>query len=73
MINPFQILAGFGIILISLGILTRKRKNADIFHILGGLSLISYSIHIRDPFFITLQVIFIFVALYDFTKKRKQR
>ncbi|PIN92742.1 hypothetical protein COU54_05780 [Candidatus Pacearchaeota archaeon CG10_big_fil_rev_8_21_14_0_10_31_24] len=72
MLNIFQILAGLGIILISLGILTRKRKNADLLHILGGLSLVSYSINIKDPFFITLQIIFIIVAIYDFSRKRKK-
>lgn len=66
--NIFKIVGALGIILISVGILTKKRKNEDVYYILGGLCLEAYSIYIGDTIFIILQVIFILSAVYDFCK-----
>ncbi|OGF20314.1 hypothetical protein A2Y83_02995 [Candidatus Falkowbacteria bacterium RBG_13_39_14] len=62
----FKFIGAFGIILISLAILSKKRKKQDIFYIAGGLCLEIYSIHIKDIVFIILQLIFILAAVYDF-------
>ena len=64
----FKIIGALGIILISLGILNKKRKKQDIFYILGGLCLEIYSISLKDVIFIVLQIIFTGAAIYDLVK-----
>jgi lipid-A-disaccharide synthase-like uncharacterized protein len=66
----FKLIGALGIILISIGIITKQRKNQDIYYILGGICLEIYSIYINDLIFIILQIIFILSAIYDFTKKK---
>ena len=68
MISIFKIIGGLGILLISIGIINKKRKIQDIFYISGGLCLETYSIYIGDLIFIILQIIFTFAAIYDFVK-----
>jgi hypothetical protein len=68
MIDPFKILGGAGILLISLGIINRDRKRQDTFYIAGGLCLELYSISIKDVIFIILQLIFTATAVYDLEK-----
>ena len=66
----FKLIGALGIILISAGILVRKRKNEDIFYIFGGICLEIYSIFIGDLIFIILEAIFVLTALYDFSKRK---
>ena len=66
----FKIIGALGVVIISVGIL-KKRKPQDIYFIIGGLFLEAYSIYIKDPIFIILQIIFISSASYDFIKARK--
>ena len=68
MIDIFRIIGALGIILISIGIINKKRKSQDIYYILGGLCLEIYSIYIGDLIFIILQIIFTLAAIYDFVK-----
>lgn len=68
MLNPFKIVAIVGVILISVGIIKRKRRTEDIYYILGGLCMFVYSIHVEDLIFIVLQIIFTGTAMYDFYK-----
>ena len=68
MIGLFKIIGALGIILISIGITTKKRKIQDIYFILGGICLEAYSIYIGDLIFIILQIIFTLAAIYDFIK-----
>ena len=60
-----------GLILITIGVLLKKRKTEDKFYIMGGICLVVYSTYIKDMIFITLQIIFILVAIYDYRKKRR--
>ena len=69
MIDFFKIVGALGIILITIGILTKKRKIRDIYFILGGICLLTYSISIKDTIFIILQIIFSLAAAFDFTKQ----
>ncbi len=64
----FKVIGAFGIILISIGIVTKKRNIQDIYYILGGLCLAIYSLYIKDLIFIILQIIFILAAIYDLVK-----
>ncbi len=70
MIDIFKIIGALGIILISIGILNRKRKSQDIYFILGGICLEAYSLYIGDIIFIILQIIFTLSAVYDFARNR---
>ena len=70
--DPFKVIGALGIILISLGIITKKRKHQDLLYILGGLCLEIYSISIKDIIFIVLQIIFILAASYDLMKMKKK-
>jgi len=73
-INIFYSSGIIGLILIILGILIKKkdRKKRDILYIFGGILLAIYSFYIKDTIFITLQVIFILVAIYDLRKQKKR-
>ncbi|MCD4704486.1 hypothetical protein K8R66_00215 [bacterium] len=68
--NIFKIVGALGIVLISIGIIVKKRKNQNIYYILGGLCLEIYSIYIGDLIFIILQIIFILAAIYDSIKMK---
>lgn len=68
----FKIIGACGIILISIGILNKKRKVQNIYFIGGGLFLEIYSIYIQDFIFIILQIIFILTAIYDLVKNHKK-
>ena len=70
--DPFKVIGALGIILISLGIITKRRKHEDLLYILGGLCLEIYSIAIKDIIFIVLQIIFILAASYDLMKMKKK-
>lgn len=64
----FKLIGVLGIILISIGVITKRRNRQDVFYILGGACLEVYSIHINDLIFAVLQIIFILSAVYDFNK-----
>jgi hypothetical protein len=68
MISLFKLIGALGIVLISIGIITKSRKIQDIFYILGGICLEIYSIYLGDVIFIILQIIFTLAAIYDFIK-----
>ena len=72
-INIFYSLGIIGLILIILGILIKKkdRKKRDILYIFGGILLASYSFYIKDTIFITLQIVFVLVVIYDLIKINK--
>jgi len=55
-----------GLLLISYGVLTKKRKFQDLEYIVGGLFLLVYSISIKSYIFILLQIIFILAAAWDY-------
>jgi len=65
----FKILGALGLILITIGTLIKNRKEEHVLFLLGGLSLLVYSISIRDPIFIPLQIIFTIASAYYLIKK----
>jgi len=71
MIDIFKIVGALGLILISIGIISKKRKTQDALYVFGGLSLLIYSIYIGDLIFIILQIVFTLAALYDLVKQKK--
>lgn len=69
--NIYQIAGIAGLLLITAGVLRKKRKEEDVLYIAGGLLLEIYSIYLHDDIFIVLQIVFILSALYDlFTTKK---
>ena len=68
MADIFKFIGAFGIILIAIGIVMKRRKIQDIFYVFGGICLEIYSIYIGDIIFIILQIIFTLTAMYDFIK-----
>ena len=73
MIDAFKIIGALGLILISLGILTKERAKQDLLYIIGGICLEIYSLYLRDYIFITLQIIFILSAAYDLIQIKKAK
>ncbi len=71
MFNIFQIIGALGLLLISAGVLRKKRTFQDELYILGGICLEVYSIYIGDLLFMALQAIFVLAALTDFLKAKK--
>lgn len=59
-----------GLLLISLGVITKKRRFQDLEYILGGLFLLVYSVSIKSYIFIILQIIFIFAAAWDYKNNK---
>ena len=66
----FDIIGALGILFIIIGMVlkSKKRELRDYFYILGGISLLTYSIYLKDLIFIILQAVFIIVAVYDLSK-----
>jgi len=69
----FKIIGAIGLILISTGIITKKRKTQDFLYIIGGICLGIYSFNLNDYIFITLQIIFTIAAIYDLLKIKKAK
>ena len=66
-----EIIGAIGLLLITAGVLTKNRDQQNFFFILGGILLTMYSVYIKDPIFIILQVVFIVAAIYGFLKAKK--
>ncbi len=55
---------------ITIGVLLKKERQADLSYIFGGILLEIYSLSIKDPIFIILQLIFISSAIWEYFKLR---
>lgn len=66
----FKIIGAAGLLLISVGIVTKERKTQDVLYIIGGLCLETYSIYLGDIIFIILQIVFTLAASSDLVKVR---
>jgi len=69
----FEVIGALGLVLISIGIIIKKRKAQDIFYICGGICLETYSIYIGNIIFIILQIIFILAAAFDLIRVQLQK
>ncbi|MGD9276638.1 MAG: hypothetical protein PVJ67_05680 [Candidatus Pacearchaeota archaeon] len=70
-INYFKIIGVIGLLLISIGIITKKRKKQDAYYLAGGICLLIYSSYLRDIIFIIFQSVFTLSAIYDLHKQLK--
>lgn len=64
----FKTLGAIGLLLITWGIFIKKEIKQDWIFALGGMCLLAYSISLRDPIFITLQVVFTLASLFEVYK-----
>lgn len=63
-----------GVLLITWGIYVKKEISQDYVFVAGGLALLAYSLYLRDPIFIPLQIIFTVASLVEIVKlKRKHK
>ena len=60
-----KVFGALGLILITLGIFAKNEIKQDWIFIAGGSGLLIYSIYLKDPIFIPLQIIFILASLYE--------
>ena len=68
-----KIFGAIGLILITTGIFAKKEINQDWIFIAGGSFLLIYSIYLKDPIFIPLQIVFVLASLYEiYTLKFKK-
>ncbi len=67
MLTIFGIL---GLLIISFSIWLKNERRQDILFVIGGVSLLLYSISIGDIIFIILQIVFIVSALIELAKLR---
>ena len=70
--SVYKIIGVLGLVLISIGVITKSEKKQDILFIIGGISLGIYSIYIRDTIFIILQIIFTATAAGELFKLSKK-
>lgn len=68
----FKIIGGAGLLLISYGVITNQEPKQDILFTTGGVGLLIYSIYIKDPVFIPLQIIFIFSSIWEIYKVKNR-
>ena len=69
----FIIFGIIGLLIISFSIWLRNENKQDVLFIIGGISLLIYSISIGDIIFIILQVVFIISALVEILRLSKTR
>lgn len=67
----FKILGAIGLIFITAGIFAKNEIKQDWIFIAGGLFLLAYSIYLKDPVFIPLQIVFVLASLYEIYKLKK--
>lgn len=60
-----RILGIIGLLLTTYAIFIKKEKTQDIYFAVGGVGLLIYSLSLRDPVFILLQIIFIGASLWE--------
>lgn len=66
-----KLFGAVGLIIITTAVFAKSEKKQDWLFILGGLALLVYSISLRDPIFVPLQIIFILASAYElFTLKK---
>ena len=67
-----KIFGAIGLLLITWGIFAKNEIKQDWIFVLGGLGLLVYSIYLKDPIFIPLQIIFVGASLFEIYKLSKK-
>lgn len=66
-----KLLGATGLILVTYGIFAKNERKQDWTFAVGGLGLLVYSISLRDPIFIPLQIVFVGASLYEMKTLKK--
>ena len=66
-------LGAIGLVVIIWGISIKSRKYRNLFFVFGGIGLLIYSIYLKDPIFIPLQIVFILAGLFEIYKLSKKK
>jgi len=61
-----------GLLLITYGVFAKDERRQDWIFVSGGAGLLIYSMHLRDPIFIVLQIVFIAAGLYELSTLNKK-
>lgn len=64
----FRSIGAIGLLLITSGILLHGSKKQNVLFAMGGVCLLIYSMYLKDPVFIPLQIIFTAASLYEIYK-----
>lgn len=67
-----QIIGALGLLCITSGVFITRELRRDLMFILGGSLLLVYSITLRDPVFIPLQIIFILASGFNILRRHKK-
>lgn len=61
----FKILGALGLIFITMGVINKKALKRNYLFTIGGVLLFTYSLYLKDPVFIPLQIIFTAASIYE--------
>ena len=61
----FKVLGAIGMLLLVYGIINKSSLKRNELFTIGGLFLLAYSVYLRDPIFIPLQIIFSTASIYE--------
>ncbi len=70
--EPFRIIGIIGLVLICVAMMVKKRSLRNVLAFFGGISMLLYSIYLKDLIFIILQAVYTIVIIFDYMKYRKQ-
>ncbi len=63
-----KILGALGLLCITAGIFAKDSKQQAIIFTIGGIGLLVYSIALKDPIFIPLQIVFTLASIYKLVR-----
>ena len=69
----FKTLGALGMVLLAIGIVNKNNLTRNWLFTVGGMLLLAYSIFLRDPIFIPLQIIFTSASIYEIHKLRRSK
>lgn len=62
-----------GLLAITVGIFAKNERQQDIIFVIGGLGLLAYSIALKDPIFIPLQLVFVSASAFELVKLKRNK
>lgn len=68
-----KLIGAAGLLIVSAGILKHTNREQNKKFILGGVCLLAYSIYLKDPVFIPLQIVFISASVYKIYTLSKKK
>ena len=69
----FDILGIIGLLIISIGVLVRKRRDEEYYFITGSVFLFLYSFSLNNYIFMILQIVFMAASGYELYRLKKKK